>query len=91
DYICANEKFETPDEKKQKDAGAVHEFIKTIVTLVYEIMIFQESITNLPALTTKFNKARKHATTVLGELIAEIKIAIDQGNNILKQIGVTEN
>jgi len=90
-YIFANEKFETPEEQKQKDAGALHEFIKTMVTLVDEIMIFQESITNLPALTTKFNKARKHATTVIGELIAEIKIAIDQGNNILKQIGVTEN
>ncbi|MDD5013759.1 MAG: hypothetical protein PHW73_01480, partial [Atribacterota bacterium] len=90
-YIFANEKFETPEEQKQKDAGALHEFIKTMVTLVDEIMIFQESITNLPALTTKFNKARKHATTVLRELIAEIKIAIDQANNILKQIGVTEN
>ena len=90
-YIFANEKFETSEEQKQKDAGALHEFIETMVTLVGEIMIFQESITNLPALTTKFNKARKHATTVIGELIAEIKIAIDQGNNILKQIGVTEN
>lgn len=90
-YIFANEKFETSEEQKQKDAGALHEFIETMVTLVGKIMIFQESITNLPALTTKFNKARKHATTVLGELIAEIKITIDQGNNILKQIGVTEN
>ncbi len=86
-YIFANENFEMSDEQKRKDTESLLEVIVNMETVVGQIISFQESIANLPAFTAQFNKARKHAATLLGELIAEIKIAIDQGNDILKQIG----
>lgn len=82
-YIFANEQFETPEVQKQKDVDALRQFIETMVSVVGQITDFQETVRSLPALTTKFKKSQKRTAAMLGELIAVIQIAIDQGNEIL--------
>lgn len=90
-YNFSNEQLETPKEEKLKSVDALRSFIDTMVGVVAQITSFQEAVSNLPALTTKFSKARKHTASALGELIAEIKIAADQGNDILKEIDESDS
>ena len=85
-YKFAKEQLETPEEQKQQDIAALTKFVETMDSVVDQITGFQETLRNIPALTTKFKKAQRHAAAVLGELIAEIKISIDQGNDIITQI-----
>lgn len=85
-YSFTDKQFEMTEEQKSKDVEGLREFIATMESVVGQITVFQVTITNLPALTIQFNKARKHAAAILGALIAEIKIAIDQGNDILRKI-----
>ena len=72
--------------EKKEDIEALKKFVETMAGVVNKITDFQETVRNIPALTTKFKKAQKHATSVLGELVADLKISIDQGNDILSQI-----
>jgi hypothetical protein len=84
-YFFAREELATPEEQKREAIEALGKFVETMAGVVSNITGFQESITKLPALITKFKRARKRATSILGELVAEIKLAIDQGHEILNQ------
>jgi hypothetical protein len=89
-YIFTDGEFKRTEEQKKEDAEAFREFTETMKTVVGQITAFQVSITNLPALTGQLNKARKHTAAILGALIAEIKIAIDQADDILGNINPQE-
>jgi len=82
----AEERLGKSNEQKIKDVAALNYFYENMKNVVEQMTSFQRTISILPALTTKFNKAKRHATSMLGELIAEMKIAIDQGSSILSQI-----
>jgi len=82
----AGERFGKSVDEKAKDVSALNYFYDNMKSVVEQMTSFQRSISNLPPLTTKFNKAKRQATSMLGDLIAEMKIAIDQGNCFLAQL-----
>lgn len=50
---------------------------------------FQDSIDSVPALTGKFKRAKKRAATILGKLIAEMSLTMDEAQKTLDSLSET--
>lgn len=85
-YKFAVEELKMPATKQQDDIKGLKGMIDTMVTIQDQTSSFQSTLESLPALTGKFKKARKSATSVLGELVAELRIATDRGISILHEL-----
>jgi prefoldin subunit 5 len=85
-YEIAASELHPPDEKKQEDIEGLKTFLNTIELVQGQVSAFQQTIEGLPALTSKFKKARRNTSKVLGELVAEMRLAFIRGNQILDKI-----
>ena len=47
----------------------------------------QSTISQVPALTGKFKRARKRSAAILGEFIAEISLTIDEAKRLIEELG----
>ena len=64
-----------PDEDSQQ---ALETIISSLKSAQGSTVGFQDSINSIPALTGKFKRAKKRVATILGKLIAEMSLTMDE-------------
>jgi hypothetical protein len=73
----------------EKTVGNKEKFSQLVATMEgaqHQLIGFQESIHRLTPLTKNFRRFRNRATSILGELIAELFLSINEGKRILGQL-----
>jgi len=70
-------------ETREENRTAVLNMIEAMETTLRQMSDFQGVIKRLPALTGRFKKARNHAASVIGELIAEITFSIGEARQLI--------
>ncbi len=81
--------FDMPVARKQADRNALEQLMRSVTDSQTSITEFQSSVSVLPPLTGKIRKARKRASKVLGELIAELQFSLHEGAKILEAVDAT--
>lgn len=81
----AGSEFETGN--TDEDREALKQLINVLQTSRESTGTFQASISQVPALSGRFKRARKRTAAVLGELIAEMSITIDEAKRLLDDPG----
>ena len=84
--IALQREFEASPDQLNDHRTALRTLVETMTTSRTEITVFQASVARMPPLTGRFKRARKKATAMLGELIAEIQFSIEEGNTILVEL-----
>ncbi len=84
--IALQREFEASPDQLNDNRTALRTLVDTMTTSRTEITVFQASVARMPPLTGRFKRARKKATAMLGELIAEIQFSIEEGNTILVEL-----
>jgi hypothetical protein len=76
-----------PGENASKNREALAKLVDVLRTGRESIGQFQSSISQVPALTGKFKRARRRTAEVLGEFIAEMSLTIDEAERLLQELG----
>ena len=66
-------------ENREEAHAALQALVPVIAQTREHIVTLQETIGQVPPLTSKFKKARRQAAMVLGELIAELLVSENEG------------
>lgn len=74
--------FSLPLERLRQDREALRRLIEIITDGQSKAMEFQRLMSQMPPLTSRLRKARKQASAILGELIAELQFSIQEGTRI---------
>ena len=75
-----------PDEDSQQ---ALETLISSVKSAQSSTTRFQDSIDSVPALSGKFKRAKKRAATILGKLIAEMSLTMDEAQKTLDCLSET--
>ena len=75
-----------PDKDSQQ---ALETIISSLESALGSITGFQDSINSVLALTGKFKRAKKRAATILGKLIAEMSLTLDEARRTLDSLSET--
>ena len=76
--------FDMPVARIQGDRNALEQLMRSVTSSQSGITEFQSIVSVLPPLTAKIRKARKRASIVLGELIAELQFSLHEGAKVLE-------
>jgi hypothetical protein len=90
-YEIATSELELNDSKKKEDIEGLKILLNTMEVVQGQVSSFQQTIESLPALTSKFKKARRNTSKVLGELVAEIRLAFIRGSTLVATIDQGQN
>lgn len=85
-YIFSREQLSVSKKDKKELLEGTAQFVGTMESAVTEITALQESVIQIPPLTTKLRKSQRRAAAMLGELIAEIRIATEKGKAIIDRL-----
>lgn len=75
-----------PDEDSQQ---ALETLISSVKSAQDSTTRFQDTIDSVPALSGKFKRAKKRAATILGKLIAEMSLTMDEAQKTLDSLSET--
>jgi len=81
--IDLQQEFAKSPERFAKDKAALEQLVKSIRTSRDSTVAFQSTVSRTPAMTGKLMEARKRLAGRMGELIAELQFAIQEGERIL--------
>ena len=84
-----NETQELGNTENTEDLAALDTLVKGLIEGIAGISKFQAAIAKVPALTGKFKRARRRTAAILGELIAEFSLTINEARNVQKTLGAT--
>lgn len=84
--IALQGEFEAPPEQLEENRTALRSLVETMTSSRASITDFQVSVAGMPPLTGRFKRARKKATAMLGEMIADIQFSIEEGNTNLVEL-----
>ena len=82
-----NETQELGNPENTEDLAALETLIKGLNEGIAGISGFQAAIAEVPALTGKFKRARRRTAAILGELIAEFSLTINEAQKMQKTLG----
>lgn len=72
------------------DRTALVTLIDAIESSRQHVISFQSTVSELPALTSRFKRSRKRTAAMLGELVAEMSFTVDEAKGLLEQLGGPE-
>ena len=81
--IDLQQEFAKSPERFAKDKAELEQLVKSIRTSRDSTVAFQSTVSRTPAMTGKLMEARKRLAGRMGELIAELQFAIQEGERIL--------
>ena len=84
-----NETQELGNTGNTEDLAALETLVKGLIEGISVISKFQAAIAKVPALTGKFKRARRRTAAILGELIAEFSLTINEARKVQKTLGAT--
>jgi hypothetical protein len=84
--ITLQREFEVSSDQLNDNRTALSTLVETMTSSQTVLTVFQASVARMPTLTGRFKRARKKATAMLGELIAEIQFSIEEGKMILIEL-----
>ncbi|HXG54889.1 MAG TPA: hypothetical protein VNJ03_05870 [Vicinamibacterales bacterium] len=83
--------FRTGSEFGTRDTSEDRAALAGLIPIVHasreSAMGFQASISRVPALTGHFKRSRKRAAAILGEMIAEMSVSIQEARSLLDEMG----
>lgn len=83
--LIAGSEFGNDNDKGNREALVT--LIEALQRCREQLGSFQSIVSQVPALTGKFKRARKRAAVILGDLIAEMSFSIDEAKRALKEVG----
>lgn len=86
--LVSGEEFESDSTRSTENRHALAQLIEVMETGRQGVANFQTTIRKTPALTGRYKRARKRAASMLGELIAEVSIFIDEAKEVLAQMSL---
>ena len=87
--LVARRELGVENDDSNEELTALLTLVETMKTVKGQVGRFQQAMQEAPALTGKFKKARRRGVSMLGELIAEISLSIDEIVAIVKSVGKT--
>ena len=78
--------FDVPSEQDDAEGNELKKLVENITTSQATTASFQSLVAGLPALTSKVRKARRRASLVLGELVAELQKSQSRGRQLLNTL-----
>jgi hypothetical protein len=81
--VHMQKEFSPSVEQLQHDKEALQDLLTVLKAGQDNTTSFQSTIARIPPLTGQLKKARKHASTALGEFIAELQFSLEEVRKIL--------
>jgi hypothetical protein len=69
------------------ECKSLAQLMDTINTSRASVLKFQSTISAIPALTRKLRQAQKRAAAIVGEVVAEMSISLDEAQALFEQMG----
>lgn len=78
--------FDGPPETIERNITELKNLMDVLGTCRDNVTGFQATVSRMPALTGNLRRARRRASTMLGELIAELQFTLQESGGLLKMI-----
>lgn len=74
-------------QQSQENRRALESLVQAMEQSRSSTISFQASVRQVPALTGRFKRSRQHASSTLGNVIAELSFGMEEAKDLLRQLG----